>query len=89
MITRLKLNHANLRRILMVDAAPEVQRLADRIAQSASSLAGTPNGKPITVKRDDGTTGQRARSAVIVSHPTAAGRSAAREAALSAMKVAG
>ena len=27
MITRLKLNHANLRRILMVDAAPEVQRI--------------------------------------------------------------
>ena len=89
MITRLKLNHANLRRILVVDAAPHTQRIADRIASSASSLAGTPDGTSITVKRDDGTTGRRARSAVSVTHRTAAGRRAAREAALSAMRVAG
>lgn len=86
---RLQLNRANLKRILEVDCAPHTKRIADRIAESAAGLAGTPGGRRITVTRDDGSTGRRARSAVIVSHPTAEGRRAAREAALAAMRVSG
>jgi len=86
---RLKLDRAALKRILEVDCAPHTKRIADRIAESAAGLAGTPDGRRITVIRDDGSTGQRARSAVIVTHPSAAGRRAAREAALAAMRVSG
>lgn len=85
----LTVNKKNLARILRYDAAPATSRLADRIAVSARNMAGQVNGRPINVIRDDDPTPTRARSAVIVTHPTDAGRAAARKAAEAAMRVAG
>lgn len=85
----IQINKKNLARILKKGAAPATSRLADRIAVSAQNMAGQVNGRPITVIRDDDPTPTRARSAIIVTHPTDAGRAAARKAAEAAMKVAG
>lgn len=85
----LKINKRSLDRIMKVDAAPVVKREADRIAASASGLAGQVNGRGITVIRDDGQTPERARSAIIFTHPTPSGRAAARKAAEAAFRLSG
>lgn len=85
----LKINKRSLDRIMKVDAAPAVKQVADRIAASAAGLAGQVDGRGINVIRDDGQTTERARSAIIVTHPTPAGRAAARKAAEAAFRVAG
>lgn len=86
---RIKINRAGYERILKVASAPVVKTIADRIAASTESLAGMPGGKAPTVTRYDETTSERARSAIVLTHPTPAGRQAANDAALAAMKVAG
>ena len=63
--------------------------LADRIATTAESLAGSPDGHPVVMTRYDEATSERARSAIVVSHPTPAGRQAGKDALVAAMEVAG
>lgn len=86
---KIRLNHDGMRRILMQEAAPICARIADRVAATTIALVGGVDGQPVDARRFDEPTGQRARSAVLFTHPTAAGRRAAREAAEAALRVSG
>ena len=88
-VTRVVINRANLQAILKRDTAPHLKRLADRVAASAVGQAGQIDGEGVTAKRYDQPTPNRARSAIVLHHPTPAGRKAARAAALAAMRTAG
>lgn len=83
------INEDALGKILREDAAPLVAQIADRIARSVETLAGSVSGVPVRVTRDDGVGDARARSAVIATHPTDKGRQAARDALAQALQISG
>lgn len=85
----IRLNDAGLRRILTVEAAPVVARIADRVAASIESMAGDVDGRGVETNRYDEPTSQRARSAIVITHPTPAGRRAGSEVAEAALRIAG
>lgn len=91
MATRVKLNPAGIRRVLEVEAAPHVQRLAERVRASTTAAAGTVDGSPVVVERhdNDSPSSERYRVGLVVRHPTAQGRKAGNDAALAALKVVG
>jgi len=78
---------AAARYILTVSAAPHVARIADRIAASIVALAGQPDGRSVRVVRDNQIGAGRARSAIILAHPTPGGRRAANAAAKAATRL--
>jgi hypothetical protein len=79
MTTRIKLNSRGIQHILQVECAPHITRLADRIATNIVGLAGVHNGRHVEARRDDSKTGERFRAAIILQHPSPAGRAAANE----------
>jgi hypothetical protein len=85
----IKLNATGVDQILKVEAAPMIKAIADRIANTAESVAGSPSGHRVVMTRYDEPTPERARSAIVVSHSTSAGRQAGIDALKAAMKVAG
>ena len=88
-MTNLTINQAGLDRILTVEAAPVVKRIADRVAASIESMAGTVDGKGVETNRYDEVGSNRARSAIVITHPTSAGRRAGNEVAEAALRIAG
>jgi hypothetical protein len=86
---KLRINHAGMRQILTSEAAPVAARIADRVAASAEALAGSVDGEPVQATRHDEIGRSRARSSVILTHPTDAGRRAGRDAATAAVQIAG
>lgn len=85
----IKLNSAGVQHILKVDAAPHLKRIADRIAVNIEGLAGVHNGQQVDARREDSDTGQRFRAAIILQHPSSAGRKAANDSVDPAMRTAG
>jgi hypothetical protein len=85
---RIKMNPRGIEAILK-GAAPHTQRIADRVAASVVQAVGTIDGQMVDPQRYDEPTKQRARSAVVLTHPSAKGRLAARDAADAALRVAG
>jgi hypothetical protein len=52
-------------------------------------MAGTVDGKAVETNRYDEPTSQRARSSIVITHATAAGRQAGNEVAEAALRIAG
>ena len=63
-----------------------VARVADEMANSAAGAAGSVHGHPVVMRREDEPTPTRARSAIIVSHPTPKGRAAGNKALAALLK---
>jgi hypothetical protein len=63
-----------------------VARIADELANSAAGAAGVIHGHSVVMRREDEPTPKRARSAIIVSHPTPKGRDAGNKALAALVK---
>ena len=66
--------------------AAAVAKVADELARSAAGAAGSVHGHPVVMRREDEPTPTRARSAIIVSHPTPKGRAAGNKALAALLK---
>jgi hypothetical protein len=84
-----KTNKAALRAILRINAEPTLKAIADRVANSTENLTGPVDGRHPTVTRYDERGPARARSVVVVHHPSADGRAAAQRAAEASLRIAG
>lgn len=66
--------------------AATVAKVADELARSAAGAAGSVHGHAVVMRREDEPTPTRARSAIIVSHPTPKGRAAGNKALAALLK---
>lgn len=87
-MARVKMNSAAVKGILKA-AQPHTSRLADRLAAGVTNAVGQVDGAGVEPVRYDQPTDSRARSAVLLSHRTPAGRAAANKAATALIQTIG